>query len=169
MKPIFGFLLSAALLTGAATVSAHTGDAGASTEPARSDVVEASVVVSGTVTSLKADLYRLERWPSVFSDVRGLSRNPNGTWTVDFRRFGHPHDFRVTRTPVGVVFDLAAQDHGNARMEYVLEPVDATHSKLTIRFDMSTPPQLTTEQFLTMLRAKAYADLADFSFRAPAR
>lgn len=168
MRPLRTFLLAIALAAGAATASAHPGDVGVTTEAARSNVVEASVVVSGTVAVLKADLYGLERWPAVFSDVRSLQRNPDGTWAIDFRRFGHAHDFRFTRTPTGVVFELAARDHGSARMEYVLEPIDATRSKLTIRLDVSTPPQLSVEQFLTMLRAKAYADLADFSFRVPA-
>jgi hypothetical protein len=130
--------------------------------------VEESVVVRGTVAALKADLYQLERWPSVFSDARAMKRNADGTWAVDFRRFGHPHDFLITRTAAGVVFELAARDHGKARLEYALEPIDADRSRLTIRLLVPTPPQLTTAQAIDMLRAKAQSDLDDFSRRATA-
>jgi hypothetical protein len=131
--------------------------------------VEGSAVVPGTVAARKADLYRFERWPQVFSDVRGLKRNDDGSWSVDFRRFGHAHDFHVTRTPAGVVLELAAKDHGSARMEYALEPIDATRSKLTIRLFMTTPPQLTSEEALDLLRRKAQADLDDFAKGAATR
>lgn len=130
--------------------------------------VEGSVVVRGTVAALKPDLYQVERWPNVFSDARALKRNADGTWSVDFRRFGHPHDFRITRTAAGVVFELAAKDHGKARLEYALEPVDASRSRLTIRLLVPTPPQLTTQQAIDMLRTKAQSDLDDFENRANA-
>lgn len=128
--------------------------------------VQASVVVPGTVAELKGELYRLERWPQVFSDVKSLVPLGDGTWSVDFQRFGHPHDFRAVRTATGVVWRLAARDHGDAALEYALEPVDARRSRLTVRFLVPTPPQLTAEQMVGLLRAKARADLDDFSKRA---
>jgi len=180
MKRLFILMIGLALAGASAHASAHDGEPGRD-EPgvagsaidahatAAGNRVEASVVVRGTVAALKADLYQLERWPSVFSDARALKRNTDGTWSVDFRRFGHPHDFRVTRTAAGVVFELAARDHGKARVEYELEPIDASRSKLTIRLLVPTPPQVTTEQAIDMLRAKAQSDLDDFKNRANAR
>jgi hypothetical protein len=170
MKRILVLMSSLALAGLVSLASAHEGDTvpdhGAAVDAratAAGNRVEGSVVVPGTVAALKADLYRFERWPRVFSDVRGLKRNGDGSWSVDFQRFGHAHDFRITRTPAGVVLELAAKDHGSARMEYALEPIDATRSKLTIRLFMTTPPQLTSEQALGVLRAKAQADLDDFA------
>jgi hypothetical protein len=146
---------------------AHDGAAGGDDLHARStaeeNVVEASVVVRGTVAAHKGKLYRLDRWPQIFSDVRALVRNADGTWTADFRVFGHPHDFHVARTAGGVLFTLAAKDHGAARMEWTLRPLDADRSTLTVRLSMSTPPQLTRERALGLLGAKARIDLDDFS------
>lgn len=176
MKRWFSVLVGLALAGAASDVRAH--DAGAlvhrSDDPGAMDahatadgnLVAGSVVVTGTVAGLKAYLYRLDRWPQVFTDVRGLSRNADGTWSVDFRRFGHAHDFRFVRTATGVVFELAAKDHGSARLEYLLEPVDAARSKLTVRFTAATPEQLTTERFVALLRAKVHSDLADFTMIA---
>ncbi|CAN5916061.1 hypothetical protein BH11MYX4_BH11MYX4_28610 [soil metagenome] len=180
MKRRFVLMMGLALVGGASHASAHEGEPGrdergAAGNPidaratAAGNRVEGSVVVRGTVAALKAGLYRLERWPDVFSDARVLKQNDDGTWSVDFRRFGHPHDFRITRTAVGVVFDLAAKDHGSARLEYTLEPIDANRSRLTIRLLVPTPPQLTTEQAIDMLRTKAQSDLDDFSNRASAQ
>lgn len=172
MKRIFIMMIGLALAGATSHASAHeqsgTGNAMDTHATAAGNRVEGSVVVRGTVAALKADLYQLERWPSVFADARALKRNADGTWSVDFRRFGHPHDFRITRTAAGVVFELAAKDHGKARLEYALEPIDANRSKLTIRLLVPTPPQLTTEQAIEMLRSKAQSDLDDFSNRASA-
>jgi hypothetical protein len=176
MKRMFPLLLGLALAGLAPSASAHEGGA----DPAPGDAIDAhateegnhvegSVVVPGTVAALKAELYRVERWPELFSDARALQRNHDGSWAIDFRRFGHAHAFRVARTPAGVVLQLAVEDHGSARLEYALEPIDATRSKLIVRFAATTPPQLTREQFLGVLRAKAQADLADFSTRAGGR
>lgn len=131
--------------------------------------VEAAVVVPGTVAALKRHLYAVEKWPAVFSDVRSLERTPDGSWSIDMVRFGHPHEFRIERTSGGVRLALAAQNHGVATLEYALQPIDATHSKLVVRFAVGTPPQLTSEQMLSLLRAKAQSDLADFSSTRPIR
>jgi hypothetical protein len=176
MKRLFMMLVGLALA--GSVSSAHAHDAGARPDEsgavdahatAEGNTVEGSVIVPGTVAALKSKLYLLERWPRVFTDVRGLRRNADGTWSIDFRRFGHPHDFRFVRTPAGVVFELAAKDHGRARLEYLLEPVDATRSRLTVRLVATTPKQLTTEQFVGILRAKAQADLADFTIDATSK
>lgn len=167
-------LLIALLLAPAARTLAHDGPAeeGAALA-ARSDgglsSVTASATVTGTVASLKSWLYHVERWPTLFSDVRALEKHSDGTWSVDFVRFGHPHDFRIVRTPAGVTLELAAADHGTSRLEYALEPLDATHSNIVIRFESSTPPQLAPQQMLGLLQAKAKTDLEDFSNRTSTR
>ncbi len=51
-------------------------------------------------------------------------------------------------------------------MQWLLQPVDARRSKLTVRLSMPTPPTLTAAQPLALLRAKAAVDLADFSRNA---
>ena len=173
MRRVSIFLIGVALAGAASRASAHEGQSGRDEQgaagnaidthsTAAGNAVEGSVVVRGTVAALKANLYEVERWPRVFSDVRAVKRNADGTWSVDFRRFGHPHDFRITRTTAGVVFELAAKDHGSARLEYALEPIDASRSRLTIRLLVPTPPKLTTEQAIDMLRTKARSDLDDF-------
>lgn len=124
--------------------------------------LEASAIVVGKVADLKGALYRVESWPELFTDARAVTRKPDGTWAADFGRFGHPHDFKITRTSTGVRFDLADASHGAGRLEYALQPVDATRSKLTVRFLVGTPPQLTPQQMLALLRAKAERDLEDF-------
>ncbi len=176
MKRLFVVLIGLALAGAASHAYAHDAGAGAEEYGAidahatdDGNVVEGSVLVRGTVSALKVDLYQLERWPQVFSDARAVSRNADETWSVDFQRFGHAHDFTFMRVPSGVVFELAAKDHGRARLEYALEPIDATRSKLTVRLVAATPPQLTTEQFTATLRAKVQSDLDDFSNRASAR
>lgn len=181
MKRLFMLMLGLALVGGTSHASAHDGQgeptrdergaAGSAIDThatAAGNRVEGSVIVRGTVAALKANLYHLDRWPSVFSDARSLKRNDDGTWSVDFRRFGHAHDFRITRTAAGLVFELAAKDHGSARLEYALEPIDANRSRLTIRLLVPTPPQVTTEQAIDMLRTKVQSDLDDFSKRASA-
>lgn len=176
MKRIFVLMVGLALAGVTSHASAHEvehgrdekGNAIGTHASAEGNSVEGSVVVRGTVAALKADLYQLERWPGLFSDTRAMKRNADGTWSVDFRRFGHPHDFRITRTAAGVVFDLATKDHGQARLEYALEPMDANRSKLTIRLLLPTPPQFTTQQTIEMLRTKAQSDLDDFENRASA-
>jgi hypothetical protein len=62
-----------------------------------------------------------------------------------------------------VTFDLAQEGHGTARVEYVLRPLDATRSTLTVRFSMTVPPGMTKAQALTTLRGKAEQDLRDFA------
>lgn len=176
MKRVLLFMIGLSLAGVAPAALAHEGDAardhGGAIDAHATEAgnhVEGSVLVRGTVATLKADLYRIEGWPRVFSDARAMKRNADGTWSLDFQRFGHPHDFRVTRTPTGVLFELAAKDHGSARLEYTLEPIDAMHSKLTVRLDVPTPPTFTTEQALAMLRGKAQSDLDDFAKHANAR
>ncbi len=177
MRRTFVWLLGLALAGATSHTSAHETEPGrdddggpiAAHASAAGNSVEGSVVVRGRVAALKADLYQLDRWPGLFSDTRAMKRNADGTWSVDFRRFGHPHDFRVTRTATGVVFELATKDHGQARLEYALEPIDANRSKLTIRLLLPTPPQLTSQQTIDMLRAKAKSDLDDFEKRAIAQ
>jgi hypothetical protein len=128
--------------------------------------VERSRVVRGTVRDLVGLLYAVDRWPAVLSDVRAATARPGGPLSVDFRRFGHAHDFHVRGTDGGVVLELASASHGAARLEYRLTPVDAERSELTVRFFMSTPPTLTPETVVTLLRDKAAADLADFAIAA---
>lgn len=176
MKRIFVSILGLALAGATTHASAHEAPPGRDEQEnpigthtsAAGNSVEGSVVVRGTVAALKAHLFQLERWPGLFSDTRTMKRNADGTWSADFRRFGHPHDFRITRTAAGVVFDLATKDHGQARLEYALEPMDANRSKLTIRLLLPTPPQFTTQQAIDMLRTKAQSDLDDFKNRADA-
>lgn len=129
---------------------------------AEGNVVEASTVVGGKVADLKGALYRVESWPELFTDVRALSRKPDGIWVADFAQFGHAHDFKVARTASGVRFELAAENHGVGRLEYALQPIDATRSRLKVRFVVTTPPQLTSEQMFGILREKAARDLEDF-------
>ena len=149
---------------------AHEGDAPthAPTERVTADgtTVERSLVVRGTVRDLVGVLYAVDRWPAVFSDVRAVTARPGGPWALDFRRFGHPHDFNVRRTGRGVMLELASASHGAARLEYALAPVDAEHSELTVRYFMTTPPTLTPEAVVTLLRDKAATDLADFATTA---
>ena len=125
--------------------------------------VEASVVVEGTVAALKGALLNVRDWPRLFSDARGLEVKAGEVWSVDFVRFGHPHDFRVARNPRSVVLELATEGHGAGRLEYALSPWDAQHSVLTVRFKMGTPKGMTSAQALRLLRDKATADLADFA------
>jgi hypothetical protein len=156
-------LAALARLPGAA---AHEGEAHA---PPAGDVIEASAIVDGRVAELKGLLYQVERWPEVFSDVRAVAPRADGPWSVDFRRFAHPHDFRVFRTAGGVALELAQEDHGGARLEYRLQPIDAARSQLTVRLSMTTPPGMTAAQAAALLRAKADADVADFARVAAAR
>jgi hypothetical protein len=125
--------------------------------------VQSVTVVPGTVARAKFYLYDIGSWPKVLSDVRTVHRNPNGTWTIDFISFGHPHDFEVTRTGSGVVLHLAMRDHGQGSIEYDLRAFDATHSKLTITFGIGTPPQATPQQMRALLRRKAERDSNDVS------
>jgi hypothetical protein len=123
---------------------------------------QGSVVVKGTVRDLRGLLYRVDSWNRVFTDVRSVQHKSGATWSVDFTRFGHPHDFAVRRTPRGVVLELAEKNHGVGRIEYALEPVDRERSRLVIRLHLGTPPGFTPEQMLTLLREKLRVDLDDF-------
>lgn len=168
-------LFAVLLLLPAARVSAHDGvDDGstsslATSSGAEGNVVEASAVVPGTVSALKRHLYRLDRWPLLFSDLRAVAQKTDGTVSIDFVRFGHAHDFRFVRTGAGVTLELAHEAHGAGRLEYALQPLDATHSRLVVRFVVGTPPQLTSEQMVALLQSKATADLNDFVTKAPTR
>lgn len=157
----FGWLASTAALAHEGAAGEDAGDLHARSTAAGNSL-EASAVVAGKVADLKAALYRVENWPELFTDARGMTRNADGTWAADFERFGHPHDFRVSRTAGGVRFDLVATNHGLGRLEYTLQPIDGARSRLTVRFLVGTPPQLTNDQMLAILRAKAVRDLEDF-------
>jgi hypothetical protein len=174
MRTLSRMTLVAALLAAARAALAHDGapDGGPGNGPEVAERAEAaglagvegSVVVDGRVNELKALLLVLPRWPAVFSDVRGLGRaEPAGPWRVDFRRFGHPHAFAVTRGATGVVLELAQGGHGEARLEYRLRALDAARSTLTVHLAMTPPPTMSRADAVTLLRGKAAADLADFA------
>jgi hypothetical protein len=124
-------------------------------------------VVEAPAPALRSALIRLERWPRLFSDTRSVARGRAGVWAIDFKQFGHAHDFTVRRTEAGVVLELADTSHGFARFEYLLKPLDARRTTFTVRLSMGTPPQLTPEKALELLRAKVTMDLDSFSRAIP--
>jgi hypothetical protein len=160
-----------AVLVPHSDVAAHEGGAPAQGVKAEAtseeSTVEGRVVVVGRVEALREVLAHVEGWPALFSDARAVSRQRARIWSFDFKGFGHAHPFEVTRMPEGVVLELAQKGHGAGRLEYSLQPLGPGHSTLTVRLSMSTPPQLTQEQVLALLRAKVVADLEDFSRAAP--
>lgn len=147
---------------------AHEGDpdghapAGRVTDDGGNEV-DGSVVVPGTVAALKAMLFHVERWPEVFTDARAVEPREGEPWSLDFVHFQHPHSFVVHRGGRGVSLTLAEQGHGEARLEYSLEPLDAQRSILRVRFVMTTPEGFTREQTVALLKRKAEVDLEDFA------
>ena len=148
---------------------AHTGDAADARGPLASEGpragearIEASALVTGTVRQLRRLLWETPSWPGLFSDVRSIQAHPGCPVSIDFARFAHAHDFFIIRTARGVTLRLAADDHGQAQLDYLLLPFDATRSRLVVRFFMTTPPGMTDAQATAILRGKASNDLADF-------
>src|SRR4051812_34066458 len=70
-------------------------------------LVEDSVTVNATLAKLQPLLLRVERWPELFSDARSLKRKEGAIWSVDFKQFGHPHDFELRREARAVILELA--------------------------------------------------------------
>ncbi len=130
---------------------------------AAANTVEGRIAVKGTVRQLRERLVALERWPGLFADVRSLEHWPSGAWSIDFAAFGHPHDFTATPTSGGLMLTLAQANHGTARLEYSLRPLDAEHVTLSVRFVVPTPPGFTAAKMRAMLRAKAVSDLESFA------
>ncbi len=128
--------------------------------------VEGSVVVAAPAARLLPVLTGLDEWPKLFRDVRAMKR-AGGIWSVDNRAFGHAHPFRAVEAEGGVRLELADEHHGRASLDYRLEPVDEARARLTLRYFMTTPEQLTQEQVVQLLRKKATSDLQDFASNAP--
>jgi cytochrome c peroxidase len=125
--------------------------------------VEGELLVPGSLEARRAQLVRIEEWPRIFADTRAMAREQGGVWSADWKSFGHPHPVIAGRALDAVRFELADAHHGAARFEYALAAAGPSATRMTVRFVMAVPPQLTHEQLVALLRAKAVADLQDFS------
>lgn len=125
--------------------------------------LDGSTIVDGSAALVAARLADLEGWPELFRDVRAMKPHKDGTWGIDNKAFGHVHGFRPVVHDAGLRLDLADTDHGKASLDYRVEPQDAAHAKVVVRFHMTTPETLTQAQVAHVLRAKATVDLEDLA------